>query len=148
MNYGGLKMNKITTEQVEQWEISSLLDALCSNALELNDEFLKRYAGDGVRKQLMRVPEEDRAFHLDGVVSEDNCFFNGSPAENCSDDIWLDVAELEVQFEGDPNEYFENPDDFYIQKDSDLAYYYVGYGLTVNVDIEELKSNIDDYLTD
>jgi len=137
---------KYTAEMAMEQEKQGLLDALCDGCIELNNEFLDRFAGNSVKEQLLRVVEGDRGYFLDSafVIDEDNCFFNGSPASNCDNDIWLDVSEIEIQFDGDPEEYFDNVDDWTI--DGDLAYLYVGYGLTVNVDVDALKENIDDSL--
>lgn len=134
---------KYTTKMAEKQEINGLLDALCNGCIELNENFLNRYAGEKVKDILLSIPEGDRGFHLSSVIDEDNCFFNGSPASNCDNDIWLDVAEIEVQFEGKPEDFFDDPEDWYIK--DDLAYHYVGYGLTVNVDVDTLKENIEDW---
>ena len=132
-----------TTEMAEENEKLSLLDALCDNCIELNDEFLNRFAGKEGARILKTVPESDRAFHLDGHIDTETSFFNGSPAGNCDNDIWLDVSEIEVQFEGEPREFFEDVNDWHI--DGDLAYHYVGYGLTVDVDVEGLEQDIKDW---
>ena len=132
---------KFTTEMAEEQEKQGLLDALCDGDIELNDEFLSSFVGDKVKEQLLRVPLSERGYFLDNVIDDDNCFFNGSPAAKCQNDIWLDVAEIEIQFEGEPEEYFENIDDWHI--DGDLAYHNIGYGLTVEIDVDQLMENID-----
>ena len=137
---------KYTAEMAMEQEKQGLLDAVCGNGIELNNEFLNRFAGDKVKEQLLRLPERDRSFYLDYSIDDDKCFFNGSPASNCDNDIWLNVVEIEVQFDGKPEEFFENVDDWYISEGSDLAYYYVGYGLTVEVDVDNLKEDIDEAL--
>jgi len=137
-------MTKYTTEMAELHEITSLLDALCDGCLELNKEFLERYAGSAVREQLMRLPYADRAFHLSSVVDEDNCSFLYYAMSQEKNSIFLNVDEIEVQFDGAPEDFFENPDDWYIT--GDLAYHSTGYGLIVNVDVKSLKENIDEAL--
>lgn len=134
---------KYTTKMAEEQEINGLLDALCNGCIELNENFLNRYTGEKVKDILLSIPEGDRGFHLSSVIDEDNCFFNGSPATNCDNDIWLDVTEIEVQFEGKPEDFFDDPEDWYIK--DDLAYHYVGYGLIINVDVDTLKENIEDW---
>lgn len=136
---------KYTAEMAMEQETSALLDALCDGAIELNKVFLDRFAAEDVKEQLLRVPERDRAYCLSYAIDEADCFFNGSPASNCNGDIWLDVSEIEVQFNGEPEDFFEDPDDWTIN--GDLAYLYVGYGLTVQVDVEALKEVIDESLT-
>lgn len=133
-------MNKITSDMVEEWEAESLLDAI-GNCIELNDEFLNRFCSVEFANLMKQVPEHDREFVLSGL--DENHWFNGTVADN-SDDIWLDVSEIEYQFEGNPDDVFENPDDFTIH--GDLAYLYVGYGLSIQYDREQLESAIRDYL--
>jgi len=137
-------MQKYTTEMAEESEIQSMLDALCDGCIELNDEFLDRFTHERVAAVLKSVQESDRAFHLDGNIIEDACHFNGTPVGTNEDDIWLDIAEIEVQFEGEPEDYFEDVSDWYIPEGGNLAYLYVGYGLTVTVDIDGLKEDIDE----
>ena len=137
-------MKKYTREDAEKQEIVGLLDALCDGAIELNEEFLNRFTGKDVKDLLLLIPEKDRSYFLSSAIDEENCFFNGSPAQCCDNDIWINTAEIEVQFEGSPEDYFENPDDWYIG--GDLAYHTVGYGLTIEVDIDRLKEDIDEAL--
>jgi len=134
-----------TREMAEEQEIQGLLDALYDGSIELNEDFLAQCAGETVKEILMAIPEEDRAFHLDGCIDENECFFNGSPATNCDNDIWLNISEIEIQFEGNPHDFFQNVDDWTIK--GDLAYLYIGYGLTVNVDVDSLRKNIKEWYT-
>ena len=69
--------------------------------------------------------------------------FNGSPFSS-EDGIWLNVAEIEVQFDGEPEEYFEDPSDWTIK--GNLAYLYIGYGLSIEVDTEELTADYQEYI--
>lgn len=134
---------KYTREDAEKQEIIELFDAIDSGCIELNNNFLNKYAREKVQDILKSVPEDDRAFLLSSSISEDTSFFNGSIPSNCNNDIWIDISEIEVQFEGNAEDYFEDIDDWYI--DGDLAYLYVGYGLTIEVDIENLKEDIKNW---
>lgn len=134
---------KITAEQIQEWEATQLIGAL-GNCLELNDLFLDRYASPEFANLLKQVPKCDREYVLNGIT--ETHYFNGSPPGNNSQDIWLDVGEIEYQFEGDPSDVFENPDDFTIN--GDLAYLYVGYGLSITFDRAELLQSINDYLSE
>lgn len=134
-------MNKITADMVEEWEADSLIEAI-GNCLELNDLFLERYCSDEFAKLIKQIPERDRELVLSGI--DEKHWFNAFPAGNDTQDIWLDVSEIEHQFEGSPDEVFENPDDFTIH--GDLAYLYVGYGLSVKYNQEQLRAAIKDYL--
>ncbi len=132
-------MTKYTTEMAEKQEIVQILDAL-GEGIELNDDFLNRRVGADVKNILMHVPQCDRLSHLSDCIDEDNCYFNGSPAGNDPGTIWIDIHSISVQFEGEAEDFFENPDDWHI--DGDLAYHSVGYGLTIPVDIVQLTLNI------
>lgn len=133
-------MKKITAQMIEEWEAESLLDAI-GNCIELNDLFLDRYCSQEFAELMKQIPECDREYILQGLDEEH--WFNGSPTGNNSQDIWLDISEIEYQFEGDPKKVFKNPDDFTI--DGDLAYLYVGYGFSVEYDRKQLLQAIEDY---
>jgi len=133
-------MNKITADMIEDWEKESLIDAI-GNCIELNDLFLERYCNQEFRDLMMDIPEYDREFVISGI--DVKSWFNGSPAGNNDQHIWLNVAEIEFQFEGDPIDVFEDPEDFTIQ--GDLAYLYVGYGLSVEFDHDQLLESVQDY---
>ena len=134
-------MSKITTEMVENWELESLADAI-GNCLPLNDEFLDRYCGEAIASQLMRTPESDREYILQSHIGE-GYTVNTIPTESDCE-IYLPIGEIEYQFEGNPSEVFEHPDDFTIS--GDLAY--LGcYGAYFPVDVESLKSEIDEFLS-
>lgn len=130
--------SKLTVEDIEEFEAQTLLEAL-GNCLELNDEFLSRYCSKEFAELIGQVPERDREYVISGVSEKH--WWNGSPAENDCQDIWLDVGEIEWQFEGNPEDVFEDPNDFTIH--DDLAYLYVGYGLSIEFDHKELKDNIE-----
>ena len=134
-------MNKITAEDVENWEKEMLIDAI-GNCIELNDLFLERYCNQEFYTLMITIPENDRGFVISGVDIQ-SAWFNGSPTSNSSQHIWLDVAEIEFQFEGEPIEAFEDPSDFTIN--GDLAYLYIGYGLSIEFDHDQLIEAIADY---
>jgi hypothetical protein len=134
-------VNKITSEQIMEWEKEALVDAAFSGAIELNDEFLERFCEESFVELMKKIPESDRAYVLDGV--DYSAFFNGTIAGKDSD-LWLNVSEIEYQFDGDPEEVFENPEEFTIN--ADLSYLYVGYGLSIDFDRKELLVAIAEYL--
>jgi len=133
-------MNKITTDMIEDWEKESLIDAL-GNCIELNDLFLERYCSQEFQDLMKDIPERDREFVISGI--DVKSWFNGSPAGNNSQDVWLNVSEIEFQFEGDPAEVFEDPEEFVIN--GDLAYLYIGYGLSIEFDHDQLIEAVNDY---
>jgi len=130
-------MNKLTTSQAVESEIESFKDAL-GNCLELNDDFVGRHFNTTVAEQLLRVDESDRE-----SLVQDNIKYawaNGSPASS-SDDLWLPLAEIEVQIDSEDD--LDDPDEWTIT--SDCAYYYVGYGISFAIDLDQLTSDIDDH---
>ena len=133
-------MSKISNEQILEGEADSLIDAI-GNCLELNDLFLERYCNQEFQELMKDIPECDREFVISGI--DINHWWNGSPAGNDSQHIWLDVSEIEFQFEGDPKEVFESPEDLTIN--GDLAYLYVGYGLSIEFDHNQLIEAVKDY---
>lgn len=134
-------MQKVTAEMVQNWEIQTIADAI-GNSLELNDGFLDRYCGTEIAAQLRRIPESDREHILQGFIQEGYAV-NTIPTVS-EKEIYLPVGEIEYQFEGDPHEYFENPDDFTIK--GDLAYLSC-YGVYFPVNVDALRQEIDGYLS-
>lgn len=134
-------MSKITVEMVENWELQSLADAI-GNCLELNDDFISRYCGEEIARQLVRVKESDREYILQSHIKE-GYIVNTIPTVS-SREIYLNIGEIEYQFEGDPAEVFENPDDFYISGD---CAYVSCYGAYFPVDVDALRQEIDEYLS-
>lgn len=132
---------KYTTEQAMESEKIQLIEAL-GNCLELNDEFLDMHAGEELKTLLKSIPESDREFFLQSHINKDNAFFNGGIPDLSNDDFLLPVNEIEVQFEGKAEDFFDEPEEWVI--DGDLAYLYVGYGLTVPVDLVGLKQEIEE----
>ena len=134
---------KFTREMAEEQEKQGIFEALDNGAIELNDEFLNRFVGEKVKEILIQLSQEDRAFHLMDSIDEKDSFFNGSPATNCDNDIWINISEIEVQFEGNAEDYFADLDDWTIKED--LAYLYIGYGLTINVNVDKLQKDIKEW---
>jgi hypothetical protein len=132
---------KITTDDIVSWEIQSLGDAL-GNCLELNDDFLGRYCGEQVKQQLLRIPEDRREYFLSSHLEDGHevCGY----ASMSDSEIMLPVGEIEYQFEGSPDDVFENPDEFTIH--GDLAYCGCD-GVAFPVDIAGLRQEIDEWLS-
>ena len=127
---------KITAEQIMEYEAQAMVEVL-GRELELNDSFLREHCSPEFAAILAAVPEEDRGYVLEGI--DYTARFPGFiPGPN--NDILLPYGEIEYQFEGSPEDAFEDPDDWYI--DSDLAYLYTGYGLAINFDREQLEQAI------
>ena len=133
-------MSKITAEMAMEWYANSLIEAI-GNCLSLSDEFLYKYCNNEFIELMKDIPERDREYIISGIDCEWQ--FNGFPPSNEWQHIWLNVSEIEEQFEGDPGDVFENVDDWYI--DGDLAYLYVGYGLSITFNDAELRQAIADY---
>lgn len=141
---GNTEMNdtkKITVDDIYSWELQSLGDAI-GNCLELNDDFLSRYCGEEIAAQLRRIPESDREYILQSHIGE-GYIVNTIPTSSESE-IYLPIGEIEYQFDGNPEDTFENPEDFYIS--GNLAC--VGaYGAYFPVDVPALRQEIDEYLS-
>ena len=135
---------KITNEQIESQELYSLGEAILDGSLELNSEFIKRYCGQSVATQLLRLPEKDRAYCLEGNLGEG--YFPGTIGSLDENTIVLPHGEIEYQFEGEASEVFETPDDLTIN--GNLAYLYTGYGAVFQVDVAGLEKAIDEQLND
>jgi len=131
-----------TTGQAIKSELYCIGEAI-GNTLELNNEFLGRYCSDTVNVALsMLTSEQDRAGAIDGCIGEGR--EAGYEGIN-GDSILLSVGEIEVQFEGEPEEYFEEPENWAIN--GDLAYYPM-IGAYFSVDIEQLRENVNDILSE
>ena len=134
------EMSKITNDQILDWEANSLIEAI-GNCIELNDLFLERYCNQEFQELMKDIPERDREFVISGL--DINHYWNGSPAGNNDQHIWIDVSEIEYQFEGNPEDIFDEPEDLTIN--GDLAYLYVGYGLSIEFDKIQLIEAVNDY---
>ena len=129
-----------TIAQAVESELYSLGEAI-GNSLELNDDFLDRYCSDTVNIALsMLTSEQDRAYAIEGCIGEGReAGYEGISG----DSILLPIGEIEEQFEGKPEEYFEEPEDWTIN--SDLAYYPM-IGAYFSIDIEQLRENVNDIM--
>ena len=132
---------KLTTDQAIDIEAQNLADALCYGCLELNDEFLSRYCSEDLAKLLKLIPcEKDRAFILDSYLTDDN--WRTMSGYDAGADVNLPLGEIEVQFEGEPADFFEEPAEWYVE--GELAYLAVD-GICWTVDLDSLQKDINDW---
>ena len=132
---------KITVDNAIEWELNSLADAI-GNCLELNEDFIGRYCGERVAAQLRRIPESDREYILQPHMADGRAVGGYYSLGDCS--IAIPVGEIEFQFDGAPEDTFENVDDWTIN--GNLAY----AGLDAAefpVDVVALESEIDEFLS-
>ena len=133
-------MNKLTATQAVQSEIESIKEAL-GNCIELNDEFVGRHCSQTVAEQLLRVDESDRESLVQDNIT--HAWANGSPASN-ADGIWVECSEIEVQIESEDD--LDDPTDWTVS--GDCAYYYVGYGISFDVNTDQLARDVDQHFAD
>ena len=136
---------KFTTEQAEEQELYSLGEAIGS-CLELTDGFIDRYCGSKVREQLKRLSTAlDRAYALDGYIGEGVMVgYTNTGCGATENDIVIPVGEIEVQFDGKPEEFFETPEDWTIN--GDLAYLCIDGAALFAIDVDGLRETVDDIL--
>lgn len=133
-------MDKLTIEQAVENELYNIGEAI-GNCLELNVDFIDRYCGENVQAQLNRLDnKEDRDFALKGCIGEG---YDGGYSGGDENSITLPMGEIEVQFTGTPEEYFEDPEEWAIN--GDLAYYPVNSAV-FKINVDELRKAIDDML--
>ena len=126
-------MHKITVNGTMDCEKSSLIEAI-GHEIELTDGFLERYCSQDIRNILLPIEYHKRGYIL-SCASITNSWFNGTVPGHNSYHIWIDVSEIEIQV--DDIAQLEDPDDWVIS--GDCAYLYVGYGLSVEFNLEELR---------
>jgi hypothetical protein len=133
---------KITAEQILDWEKNSLIDALGCE-LEMNDDFLK-YCGDKLKSMLLPLTTKQRNQIVQDCIDENSTRWSSGYDSTDDNQIFITLHETETQI--DSIDDLENPDDFTINPcgDTFLAYYYVGNGLLVGIDLEKLQSKIND----
>lgn len=132
---------KLTKDQAIDLEAQALADALCSGCLELNDDYLSRYCSEGLGELLKLIPcEKERAFILDSHLTDDNWRTMSGYDEGA--DVNLRFGEIEVQFEGEPADFFEEPAEWYVK--GDLAYLPVD-GICWTVDLDSLQQDINEW---
>jgi hypothetical protein len=129
-------------ERVLESEKESLLDYLhgyCDNPLEAaDDKLIGLFADFGVDRYDTEIIRNT----LDYAMID--AYFNSTVPKQVDYSIWIDISEIEVDGAEVPE---ECADDFTFTNPSTsygfyLAYYYVGYGLTV----EYSRKKIIDYL--
>tara|TARA_Y100000768_G_scaffold261487_1_gene199210 strand:+ start:742 stop:1185 length:444 start_codon:yes stop_codon:yes gene_type:complete len=122
-------------------EAEALADALGGGCAELNNEFLERYCSEDLAKLLKIITcEKERALILDSHLTDDN--WRAMSGLDEGSDINLPVGELEIQFDGEPKDFFEDPSDWYIK--GDLAYAGLD-GICWTVDLDSLQQDINDW---
>ena len=134
---------KITAEQILDWKQNELIDALGCE-LEMNDDFLK-YCGDKLKSMLLPLTTKQRNQVVQGCVDESSTRWSRSGYDGKDDNqIFIELHEIETRI--DSIDELENPDDFTIDACGDtlLAYYYVGNGLLIGIDLNALPSEIND----
>lgn len=127
--------NKLTIETAMEQEAVNVADAYFSHF----DDPL-RFAGRKIRDlfyefSALKLDDSDIRWILDSA--------SGDPREwgYYSDDksIIIPVGEIEVQFEGKPSDYFDNPDDWTI--DGDLAYCSMP-SVLIPIDLEKVEEEL------
>ena len=132
---------KITADDILNWELESLADAI-GNSLPLDEDFLSRYCGQKIAEQLSRIPKSERECILASHIGEGHHVHDIPTGSD--DEIFLPLGEVEFQFEGDPEEVFDDVDEVHIS--GNLAY--VGsYGAAFPVDVAALRQEIDEFLS-
>lgn len=134
---------KITAEQILDWEKNALIDALGCE-LEMNDYFLK-YCDEKLKAMILPLTTGQRNRIIRDCVDENSTRWSSSGYDSTDGNhIFIELHEIETQI--DSIDDLENPDDFTINPcgDTFLAYYYVGNGLLVGIDLEKLQSKIND----
>ena len=132
---------KLTTTQAIAFEAQSLAEALCDRCLELNDEFLSRYCSEELGKLLKQIScEKERAFILDSHLTDSNWRTMSGYDEGA--DINLPVGEIEIQFEGEAADYFEEVGDWYVKGE---RAYLVLDGICWTVNLDCLQQDINDW---
>ena len=132
---------KRTTDQAIAFEAQSLADAVCSQCLELNDEFLSRYFSEELATILKPIPcEKERAFILDAHLTDDN--WRIMSGYDSGADINLPVGEIETQFEGKAADFFEEVGEWYVK--GDLAYLALD-GICWTLNLEAVQQDVDDW---
>tara|TARA_R100001440_G_scaffold52515_1_gene72336 strand:+ start:1247 stop:1651 length:405 start_codon:yes stop_codon:yes gene_type:complete len=125
---------KITVNDIIQWELEALKDAIGCE-LTLHNDMLENSCSEELKELLKPLSESDRNFLIQDHIlhgKELNIFGDNG-------DIKLVIGEIESQFE-DPLNDLEDPDDHTIN--GDLVYTRFE-GASFNVDLKGLKEAID-----
>ncbi len=127
--------NKLTIDEAMEQEAVNVADAYFSHF----DDPLQ-FAGEKVKDlfyefSALMLDEQDIRWILDSA--------SGDPQEwgYCGDDksVIIPVGEIEVQFEGKAEDYFDNPDDWVIDKD--LAYCSMP-SVLIPIDLEKVEEEL------
>tara|TARA_R110002110_G_scaffold397392_1_gene612691 strand:+ start:112 stop:525 length:414 start_codon:yes stop_codon:yes gene_type:complete len=131
--------NLLTTEQAIENEVVQMLDAFFSGCFDEPRKFLNDHLN------LITAPikdDKDLLFLLDGLEKDSR---EGSYYETNPDLHIGPIGEIEIQFEGEPKDYFADPDDWYIDKD--LAYCTM-HSVVAGFDYEKVKEAVADWVTE
>jgi len=127
---------KITVNDIIQWELESLKDAIGCE-LTLHDDMLENSCSEELQELLKPLDESDRNYLIQDHIlhgRELNIFGDNG-------DIKILVGEIESQFE-EPTNDLEDPNDHTIN--GDLVYTRFD-GASFDVDLKGLKEAIEDY---
>lgn len=129
----------LTSEQARQHEADQVAEAIGCE-LEVNREFVEAYCSEDVRDMLLQLSDDrdisEALVNSLGEASEGGIF--SSPAS-----VMLPVGEIEEQFEGSPEEWFDDPEEWTIS--GDLAYLAMD-SVRVAVDMETLREEVTERL--
>jgi hypothetical protein len=141
-------MSKLTLESIERDEIESLFEYLTTQRDFWYGDYA-RYITNDVAEILFKLPDEEAR---KSVVAEsmkvEDAFFNGTVWPYEKPNIYIPDGEIEVQFEGKPEDAFdeETLKEAYINDESsDLAYFSFGYGVVFPVNINKLREAAKTY---
>ena len=125
----------LTTEQSRQNHADMVADAI-GTCFEVTREFVESYCSEDVRDMLFQLSDErdmsDALINSLGDARDWGIFM--SPAS-----VILPVGEIEEQFEGSPEEWFADPDDWTIN--GDCAYLSMD-SVRVAVDMDSLREEV------
>ena len=134
-------MQKLTIDQAINQEAMNLADALAGGCLDLNDDFLARHFSKDCAEILMKLEcRKEREMVLDSHLADDNWRTMSGYDEGSH--INIPTGEIEIQFEGPAEDFFEDTSEWYIE--GDLAYLALD-GICWTLDLEELKSDVNDW---
>ncbi len=126
---------KYTTAQAIEEEVNNIADAIASGAIELNESFCSAE----LWKALESLSASDRSYVIDDLLTDTGRevgYFDLL-------DITVPIGEVEVQFEGKAEDFFEDVEDWTI--DGDLAYTtLVGVGFAISM--SDLKEAVKDLI--
>jgi len=129
----------LTSDQALQDYADMISDAIGCE-LEVNREFLDAYCSDDVRNLLMQLSDDrDRSEALVNALGDAREWGHFV----ASSSVIIPAGEVEVQFDGSPDEYFADPDEWTIN--GNLAYLGID-SVRVAVDMETLREEVAERL--